>query len=90
MKTFCAFACLALAGVAAVPRGANAAILPSPSAAMFGAPDHVANISFWARPFPSGYRGWSRCPRVRVETPYGWYWDRVCSEPGVTILRRAY
>ena len=35
--------------------------------------------SFWARPYPSGYSGWRGCRhRVKVETPRGWRWRRVC------------
>ena len=50
----------------------------------------VTPVTFWAHPYPYGYSGWRRCPRVRVETPYGWYWDRVCLDPAVPVLRRAY
>ncbi|RXH09271.1 hypothetical protein EAS56_26380 [Bradyrhizobium guangzhouense] len=47
-------------------------------------------VTFWAHPYPDRYVPWRhRCPLVRVETPYGWYWERVCAGPSV-VLRRAY
>lgn len=46
------------------------------------APPHTAveRVSFWARPYPYGYSGWRGCRyhRVKIETPYGRRWRRVC------------
>ncbi|WP_247005208.1 hypothetical protein [Bradyrhizobium sp. PRIMUS42] len=46
-------------------------------------------VTFWAQPYPYRYVPSRRCPLVRVETPYGWYMDRVCAPVG-PVLRRAY
>jgi len=43
-------------------------------------------ITFWAQPYPYRYTPSRKCPLVRVETPYGWYKDRVCA----AVVRRAY
>lgn len=50
----------------------------------------VSEVTFWGNPYPYRYVPRHRCPRVRVETPYGWYWDRVCMAPGAPVLRRSY
>ncbi|MDD1532479.1 hypothetical protein C7U89_05890 [Bradyrhizobium sp. WBOS4] len=44
-------------------------------------------VSFWAQSYPYRYAPRRRCPLVRVETPYGWYWDRVC---GYVVQRQAF
>lgn len=52
--------------------------------------EHVIPVTFWAQSYPYRYVPRRRCPQVRVETPYGWYWDRVCITETGPILRRAY
>lgn len=71
----------AASGANAVPMAAPATLLTSQS--------QVTPITFWAQPYPYRYIPVRRCPLVRVETPYGWYMDRVCSPVG-PVLRRAY
>jgi hypothetical protein len=90
LRTLLALVCLASLAVAGAPRRADAAIQAPLAAASLVDQGSVARVTFWAHPYPYGYRGWRQCPRVRIETPYGWYWDRVCVEPGITVLRRAY
>ncbi|MGY4472344.1 hypothetical protein ACVWWK_008053 [Bradyrhizobium sp. LB9.1b] len=69
--------------------GAGAAMqMPAPVALLTGE-SHVTPTTFWAQPYPYRYVPWRRCPLVRVETPYGWYMDRVCAPLG-PVLRRAY
>lgn len=69
--------------------GASAAMqLPAPAALLTG-DTQVTPATFWAQPYPYRYVPWRRCPLVRVETPYGWYMDRVCAPVG-PVLRRAY
>ena len=60
-------------------RQAEAAVVsPLSSAIVFGS-GLAERASFWARPYPSGYSGWRGCRhRVRIETPRGWRWRRVC------------
>ncbi len=89
LRTILTLVCAAGLLAAVAPRDTDAAILAPPAAALLAGQDGVARVSFWAHPYPYGYTGWHRCHRVRVETPYGWYWQRLCDEPGV-ILRRAY
>lgn len=60
-----------------------APVVPTPA-------EHVVPVTFWAQPYPYRYVPRRRCPQVRVETPYGWYWDRVCIAETSPILRRAY
>ncbi len=76
----------AVVAAIAAPSVSNAAM----SAATLAHRADVVPASFWARPYPQGYTGWRRCPLVRVQTEYGWYWERVCSEPSEPVLRRAY
>ena len=52
--------------------------------------EHVVPVTFWAQSYPYLYVPRRRCPQVRVETPYGWYRDRVCITQTGPILRRAY
>ncbi|WP_247457064.1 hypothetical protein [Bradyrhizobium sp. 166] len=69
--------------------GANAAMqMPAPAALLTGE-SQATPVTFWAQPYPYRYVPWRRCPLVRVETPYGWYMDRVCAPLG-PVLRRAY
>lgn len=62
--------------------------MPAPATLLTGE-GQVTPITFWAQPYPYRYVPWRRCPLVRVETPYGWYMDRVCAPIG-PVLRRAY
>lgn len=69
--------------------GASAAMqMPAPAALLTGE-SQATPVTFWAQPYPYRYVPWRRCPVVRVETPYGWYMDRVCAPVG-PVLRRAY
>ncbi|WP_257182510.1 MULTISPECIES: hypothetical protein [Bradyrhizobium] len=71
------------------PSGASAAMqVPAPAALLAGE-SQATPVTFWAQPYPYRYAPWRRCPLVRVETPYGWYMDRVCAPAG-PVLRRAY
>ncbi|MGY3614258.1 hypothetical protein ACVJGD_000454 [Bradyrhizobium sp. USDA 10063] len=78
---------LALAVSVAGASGAKAAVQAPVTAALLAGAGVVTPATFWAQPYPYKYVPWRRCPRVRVETPYGWYWDRVCGAP---VLRRSY
>ncbi|WP_225139015.1 MULTISPECIES: hypothetical protein [unclassified Bradyrhizobium] len=69
--------------------GASAAMQMPSSAALLAGESQVTPVTFWAQPYPYRYAPWRRCPLVRVETPYGWYMDRVCAPVG-PVLRRAY
>lgn len=70
--------------------GASAAMqMPAGPALLMGGTQAIP-VTFWAKPYPYGYTPWRRCPRVRVETPYGWTWERVCPAPYGVILQRAY
>lgn len=62
------------------PRQAAAGVVGPLTRAITAGSGAVERASFWARPFPYGYSGWRGCRhhRVRVETPYGWRWRRVC------------
>ena len=88
LRTIFALICLVVVGVSLSSREASAGFQLSPRDVLTG--DNVMPITFWAHPYPYGYTGWRRCPRVRIETPYGWYWDRLCSNPAQPVLRRAY
>lgn len=69
--------------------GASAAMqMPAPAVLLTGE-SQVTPVTFWAQPYPYRYVPSRRCPLVRVETPYGWYMDRVCAPVG-PVLRRAY
>jgi len=59
------------------------------SPAVLTGQSQVMPATFWAQPYPYRYVPVRRCPLVRVETPYGWYMDRVCTPVG-PVLRRAY
>ncbi|MET4802875.1 hypothetical protein ABIA96_005476 [Bradyrhizobium sp. LB11.1] len=62
--------------------------LPTPAASM--QVEYATPVTFWAHSYPYRYVPRRRCPQARVETPYGWYWDRVCVTATGPILRRAY
>ncbi len=80
-------AIFAVGAMIAAPSGAGAAMPVTPWARAVD----VVPASFWARPYPDGYTGWRRCPLVRVQTEYGWYWERLCAaESTEPVLRRAY
>ncbi len=69
--------------------GASAAMqMPAPAALLTGE-SQARPVTFWAQPYPYRYVPRRHCPLVRVETPYGWYMDRVCAPVG-PVLRRAY
>ena len=69
--------------------GANAAMQMPAQAAVLTGGSQTTLATFWAQPYPYRYVPSRRCPLVRVETPYGWYMDRVCVPIG-PVLRRAY
>lgn len=69
--------------------GASAALLIPTSTALLTGESQATPVTFWAQPYPYRYVPSRRCPLVRVETPYGWYKDRVCAPVG-PVLQRAY
>jgi hypothetical protein len=88
-KMFARVGLLALATSLCAATAASAGMqMPASAALLTGAPQ-VTPITFWAQPYPYRYVPSRHCPLVRVETPYGWYLDRVCAPEG-PILRRAY
>lgn len=88
-KTFLRAALLSATVSFLAASGATAAMPIPTSATLLPGQGHVIPITFWAQPYPYRYVPWRRCPLVRVETPYGWYMDRVCAPLG-PVLRRAY
>jgi len=66
-----------------------ASAMQVPTSAALLLENQITPVTFWAQPYPYKYVPARRCPLARVETPYGWYWDRICAAPG-PILRRAY
>jgi len=80
---------LAATATFCIATGANAAMQMSRTAVLLAGESQVMPVTFWAQPYPYRYVPWRRCPLVRVETPYGWYMDRVCAPVG-PVLRRAY
>lgn len=80
---------LALAASLFTACGASAMQIPTSAALLLGE-SQVAPVTFWGQPYPYRYVPVRRCPLVRVETPYGWYWDRVCAAPVAPVLRRAF
>jgi hypothetical protein len=89
LRTFARVGLLALAASLCTARGASAAMQVPASAALLMGESQVTPVTFWAEPYPYRYVPSRHCPLVRVETPYGWYMDRVCA-PVDAVLRRAY
>jgi len=81
---------LAVATLLGPVSAANAAMQLPGTAASLAQRIQASPVTFWAKPYPYGYVPWRRCPRVRVETPYGWTWERLCPAPRGVVLRRAY
>lgn len=90
LKTFAQLGLLALAATFCMTSGARAAMPISAIAALPTGESRTTPVSFWAQPYPYRYVPWRRCPLVRVETPYGWYRDRVCVTSTGPVLRRAF
>jgi hypothetical protein len=88
--TFARVGLLALAASVCATSGARAAMQMPAAAALLTGESQATPVTFWGQPYPYHYVPWRRCPRVRVETPYGWYWDRVCVAQNGPVLRRAY
>jgi hypothetical protein len=89
LRTFARLWLLAMAASGFAASTASGMQVPTSRALLIGE-SQAAPITFWAQPYPYRYVPSRHCPLVRVETPYGWYWDRVCASPGQPILRRAY
>ena len=90
LKTFARVGLLGLAASCFTASGASAAMQMPAKAALLTGAGQATPVTFWAQPYPYRYVPSRRCPQVRVETPYGWYRDRVCIAPGEPVLRRAY
>lgn len=88
-KTFSRIGLLAMAAYLCAASGASAGMQMPATGALLTGENQATPVTFWAQPYPYRYTGWRRCPLVRVETPYGWYMDRVCAPVG-PVLRRAY
>ncbi|WP_225130596.1 MULTISPECIES: hypothetical protein [unclassified Bradyrhizobium] len=88
-KTLMRAGLVAVAVTLCAASGANAAMQMAAPAVLLAGQGQVTPITFWAQPYPYRYVPVRRCPLVRVETPYGWYMDRVCTPVGA-VLRRAY
>lgn len=89
INTFARVGFLAVAVFLCAGGGASAGMQMPASAALLTGESQATPVTFWAQPYPYRYVPQRHCPLVRVETPYGWYMDRVCA-PGGPILRRAY
>lgn len=89
LQTFARVGVLALVVSFWAASDASAAMHMSASATLLTAEGQATPITFWAQPYPYRFVPSRRCPLVRVETPYGWYLDRVCAPVG-PVLRRAY
>lgn len=87
-RTFLGAVIFSLSVLVSATGAANAG-MPVPTAALLADRDEATPVTFWAQPYPYRYVPRRGCPLVRVETPYGWYMDRVCFAPG-PVLRRAY
>lgn len=87
-KTIAGSVICALSVLVSATGVANAG-MPIPAAALLVDQVHATPVTFWSQPYPYRYVPRRVCPLVRVETPYGWYMDRVCAAAG-PILRRAY
>ena len=91
LKTCALVGLLMLAAPIGLAGSASAAMQVPVSSAVLAGEGQVTPVTFWAQPYPYRYVPRHRsCPRVRVETPYGWYWDRVCAVSGEPVLRRVY
>ncbi|WP_249152199.1 hypothetical protein [Bradyrhizobium liaoningense] len=88
-KTVARLGVLVMAASFCAVGGANAGMQMPGTAALLASESGATPVTFWAQPYPYRYVPWRRCPVVRVETPYGWYLDRVCAPMG-PVLRRAY
>ncbi|MBR0815963.1 MULTISPECIES: hypothetical protein [Bradyrhizobium] len=88
-KTVAPLSVLAMVASFAAVSGANAGIPIAGATALLAGNGQTMPVTFWAQPYPERYVPRRRCPIVRVETPYGWYFDRVCAPTG-PVLRRAY
>lgn len=90
-KTCAQVGFLILAASVGLANSASAAMQVPVSSAILAGENRATPITFWAQPYPHRFVPWrNRCPRVRVETPYGWYWDRACVVSSEPVLRRAY
>lgn len=87
-KAFARVGLFALTAAFSTISAANAGMQMPASATLLVGHVQATPVTFWAHPYPYRYVPWRRCPLVRIETPYGWYWDRVCAAG--PILRRAY
>ncbi|MGR4930980.1 hypothetical protein ACIPUD_29840 [Bradyrhizobium sp. CAR08] len=88
-NTFARVGFLAIAAFLGAANGAKAGMQMPASATLLTGESQATPATFWAQPYPYRYVPQRHCPLVRVETPYGWYMDRVCAPEG-PILRRAY
>jgi len=89
-NTFARLSLLVLAASLWALDGASAGMQTAGSAALLTGGSDATPVTFWAQPYPYRYVPRQHCPLVRVETPYGWYSDRVCTPIAGPILRRAY
>jgi hypothetical protein len=89
IKAFARAGLFAVATSFLAASGAQAAIQVPVTTALLTGENQVTPVTFWAQPYPYRYVPARRCPLVRVESPYGWYMDRVCAAVG-PVLRRAY
>ena len=90
LKTFARVGLLVVAVSLGAMTGASAGMQMPASAALLTGEGNITPVTFWAQPYPYRYVPRHHCPLVRVETPYGWYMDRVCTPIAGPILRRAY
>ena len=89
LKTFALTGLLAATVSLCAAGGASAAMQMTGPAALLTGTRQTTPVTFWAQPYPYRYVPSRRCPLVRVETPYGWYKERVCAPVG-HVLQRAY
>lgn len=91
LSTFARAGLLALAACLCATSIAKAAMQAPVSSAILAGERPLARVTFWGEPYPYRYvPRHHRCPLVRVETPYGYYFDRVCVASDAPVLRRAY
>lgn len=89
LKTIAWVGLLVLSACFSSPNYASAAMQIPARGVLLAGPIQMP-VTFWAQPYPYRYVPRQRCPLVRVETPYGWYRDRVCVGGSGPVLRRAY